>query len=55
MPKAFENCVKRGGRVRRKTLSGGRYMNICFLKGKSYAGHVHTNKNPGAAVGKKGR
>lgn len=54
MPKAFENCVKNGGRVRRKTLSGGRYMNICFLKGKSYAGHVHTNKNPAAAVGKRG-
>jgi TolA-binding protein len=30
--------------VRRKTLSGGRYMNICFIGGKSYAGEVHSKK-----------
>jgi putative hemolysin len=41
MPKNFENCVKRGGRVRRKTLKGGKYINICFIDGKSHAGHVH--------------
>jgi len=40
MPKGFDECVRRGGRVRRKTLSGGRYMNVCFINGKSYAGHV---------------
>jgi hypothetical protein len=40
MPKAFEDCVKNGGRVRTKKLSKGRYMHICFLNGKSYAGHV---------------
>jgi len=32
MPQAFDNCVKKGGRVRRKTLSKGRYMNICFIE-----------------------
>lgn len=40
MPKAFNDCVKRGGRVRRKTLSGGRYMNICFIDGKSFPGEI---------------
>jgi putative hemolysin len=44
MPKAFDNCVKQGGRVRTKVLSGGRYMHICFLKNKSYAGEVKTKK-----------
>jgi hypothetical protein len=44
MPKAFEDCVKNGGRVRTKTLSGGRYMHICFLDGKSYAGEVKKAK-----------
>ena len=52
-PEPFERCVKQGGRVRRKTLSGGRYINLCFIGGKSHAGYVHTKKgkgNPGAAV-----
>lgn len=44
MPKEFDACIKNGGRVRRKTLSNGRYMNICFLNGKSYAGEVHESK-----------
>ena len=44
MPKEFEACVSGGGRVRRKTLSGGRYINICFKDGKSHAGEVHTKK-----------
>ncbi len=41
-PIAFDSCVKDGGRVRTKTLSGGRYVHICFLNGKSYAGEVKT-------------
>jgi len=40
MPKAFDDCVKNGGRVRTKKLKGGKYIHICFLKGKSYAGKV---------------
>ena len=44
MPKAFENCIKKGGRVRRKSLSDGRYINLCFIDGKSYAGEVHEAK-----------
>jgi len=47
MPKAFNNCVKQGGRVR--TISGpnkehnlkkGEYVKYCYRNGKSYRGHV---------------
>ncbi|MBE3088171.1 MAG: hypothetical protein IMZ71_03525 [Chloroflexi bacterium] len=44
MPKEFDNCVKKGGKVRRKTLKGGKYINVCFLNGKSFAGEVHEGK-----------
>ena len=44
MPRDFERCVKNGGRVRRKTLKDNKYINICFLNGKSYAGEVKTKK-----------
>ena len=40
MPADFEKCVKDGGRVRTKKLSGGKYVRICFADGKSYAGEV---------------
>ena len=46
MPAAFEACVRKGGRVRTKSLSEGRYMHVCFLKGKSYAGEVKKAKSP---------
>lgn len=45
MPKAFEECVKKGGSVRTKTLSKNRYMPICWLNNKSYAGEVKTKKD----------
>ena len=51
MPKGFENCVKKGGRVRTKVLSDNRYMHICFLNGKSYAGEVKTRKSKAASHG----
>ena len=44
MPAGFDNCVKSGGRVRTKKLSGDSYMHICFKGGKSYAGEVHHKK-----------
>jgi len=44
MPKEFDNCVKRGGRVRTKKLKGGKYIHICFIDGKSFAGHVKNKK-----------
>lgn len=47
MPAGFLNCVKKGGKVRTKKLSGDRYQHICYLNGKSYAGHVKTKKKTG--------
>ena len=44
MPQGFDNCVSKGGRVRTKSLSGGRYMHLCFLKGESYVGEVKKAK-----------
>lgn len=44
MPKSFDSCVKRGGRVRTKKLSGNRYIRLCFIGGKSYAGEARHKK-----------
>jgi len=44
MPVAFENCISKGGKVRTKKLKGHKYIHICFLGGKSYAGEVKTYK-----------
>jgi putative hemolysin len=44
MPKAFNNCVKQGGRVRTKELGGGKYIHICFKGGKSYKGEKKKKK-----------
>ena len=44
MPAAFNACVSKGGRVRTKKLKGKRYMHICYLGGRSYAGHVKVKK-----------
>jgi hypothetical protein len=52
MSKAFNSCVKRGGRVRTKKLFGGRYMHVCFKDGKSYAGHVKSRKDAGKQLRK---
>ena len=43
-PQAFDNCAKKGGRVRTITLKGNRYMRICYLNGKSFAGEVKTKQ-----------
>ena len=42
MPKEFDDCVKNGGKVRTKKLEADKYMHICFIGGKSYAGEVKT-------------
>jgi putative hemolysin len=45
MPKDFTNCVKNGGKVRRKNLKNGKYINICYDKnGNSHAGEVKVKK-----------
>lgn len=46
MPEGFERCRKaKGSRVRTRTLSGGRYQHICYLKGKAYPGEVKKKKS----------
>ena len=45
MPQAFNECVKNGGKVRTKKLKGGKYIRICYLGGKSYAGEVKKKKD----------
>ena len=45
MPAEFDSCVKKGGKVRTKTMKGGKYMHICLLDGKSYAGEVKTKQS----------
>ncbi len=42
MPKAFDRCVKRGGKVRTVKPKPGTYMRVCKPSGgkKSVAGHV---------------
>jgi hypothetical protein len=44
VPKEFEECVRKGGRVRTVTLPDGRYMRVCYLNGKSYKGEVKRKK-----------
>jgi putative hemolysin len=44
MPASFDNCRANGGKIRTKSLSGGKYIHICFDKnGKSHAGEVKTS------------
>jgi hypothetical protein len=45
MPVAFDRCVANGGRIRTKDVGKDKYLHICFLKGKSYAGEVKTKKS----------
>jgi len=40
MPKAFKECVRKGGRVRTIKPNERTYMRVCFKGGKSYAGET---------------
>jgi hypothetical protein len=44
MPAKFNKCVRSGGRVRTKRLSGGKYIHLCFKGKKSSAGEVKRKK-----------
>ena len=52
IPASFDSCVRDGGRVRTKVISGGRYIHICYKDGKSYTGEVRTVKEQGERVKK---
>jgi len=41
MPAGFDKCRAQGGKIRTKTLSGGRYLHFCVDKnGKTHPGYV---------------
>ena len=46
MPKAFDDCVAGGGRVRTKRVNAKQYIRICWPKGggKSVSGEVRNYK-----------
>lgn len=51
MPKAFDDCVKAGGKVRsvsgpskRWGLKQGEYVHICFQNGEAHRGHTKSKK-----------
>lgn len=62
MPKAFESCVKRGGKVRTITsadkigkrvgLAKGEYMHVCFKGGKMFLGEKKHKSPVAAAIGR---
>lgn len=52
MPEAFERCVASGGKVRTKSLSGGRYRHICIKGGKLYRGEIKKKKRAGKKFAK---
>jgi len=47
MPKDFEDCKKRGGRIRTIKHGKNKYQHICYIDNKSYAGEVKTKKKKG--------
>jgi hypothetical protein len=42
--KTFDTCVKQGGSVKTRTLSGNRYQRICYLGDKAFADEVKKKK-----------
>lgn len=44
MPEAFDACRRRGGRIRTKSLKGGKYLHICYDKLGSHPGYVKKKK-----------
>lgn len=51
IPKDFDDCVKIGGKVKKKLLKNDRYICICYDKqGKSYADKIRNNKDTNVEV-----
>ncbi|MBW1931459.1 MAG: hypothetical protein JRI56_00230 [Deltaproteobacteria bacterium] len=47
MPRAFNQAIKRGAKVRTKKLPGNRYIHLAILDGKVIPGEVKRKKNGG--------
>ncbi len=45
MPKAFLDCIKKGGKVFTIKIGKDKYRHGCELKGKTYYGEIKNNKN----------
>lgn len=45
MPRAFDLCVKNGGKVRTQKVGSKKYRHVCILKGKVFKGYVKTKKS----------
>ena len=46
IPKDFDDCVKLGGKVKKKLLKNDKYICICYDKqGKSYADKIRSSKD----------
>lgn len=54
MPSGFDNCEKKGGKIRTIVINKkkGTYMHVCYLKGKSYPGEVRTKQKSKAELAK---
>jgi hypothetical protein len=44
MPKEFDDCVKRGGKIHTETLANDKYQHVCVIGGKFFYGEVKTKK-----------
>jgi len=57
MPKAFMDCISRGGKVRTIKPQGRRsatYIHVCYSGGKSYSGEVmHRRRGANKEGGKR--
>ena len=43
-PAGFENCRRRGGKIRTKRVGDGKYIHLCRIDGKWFEGEVKTSK-----------
>ena len=44
MPAAFDRCVKKGGKVRTKSFSKGRFQRTCLIDGKMFTTAIKKKK-----------
>lgn len=44
MPVGFDKCVSSGGYIKTVQKSGGRYQRVCYIKGKTFKGHIKKKK-----------
>jgi hypothetical protein len=50
MPRGFDVCRRKGGKVRTVSLPSGRYFRVCYLDGKSFKGYVKRKGKPAMRV-----